>query len=81
MQSEQMESDDAMPRRQQIRWHIAVFLAPAVLVYTAIMILPLGSTLFLSFYKDVQGAEVFVASTISVRCSAMNAGLLISGTL
>ena len=60
MQGEQMESDVAMPRRQPIRWHIAAFLAPAVLVYTAIMILPLGGTLFLSFYKEVQGVEVFV---------------------
>lgn len=34
------------------RWHIAVFLAPAVLVYTTVMILPLASTLWLSFLND-----------------------------
>jgi raffinose/stachyose/melibiose transport system permease protein len=33
------------------RWHIAVFLAPAVLVYTAIMILPLFGTMQLSLFR------------------------------
>jgi raffinose/stachyose/melibiose transport system permease protein len=36
-------------RKPAVRWHIAVFLAPAVLVYTAIMIMPLFGTLNLSF--------------------------------
>ena len=36
--------------RRPIRWHIAVFLAPAVLVYTAIMIIPLFGTLNLSLF-------------------------------
>ena len=45
-----------MAARRAIRWHIAVFLAPAVLVYTAIMILPLFGTLNLSLY----GEEGFV---------------------
>jgi len=45
------------PRR---RWHIAVFLAPAVLVYTAIMILPLFGTMQLSLYKVIEGQQVFV---------------------
>ena len=30
-----------MTDRKPFRWHILVFLAPAVLVYTAIMIVPL----------------------------------------
>ena len=34
----------------KVRWHIAVFLAPAVLVYTAIMIVPLFGTLNLALY-------------------------------
>ncbi len=34
----------------KVRWHIAVFLAPAVLVYTAIMIIPLFGTLNLALY-------------------------------
>jgi raffinose/stachyose/melibiose transport system permease protein len=39
---------DAPPRSRARRWHIAVFLAPAVLVYTAVMIVPLVQTLWLS---------------------------------
>ena len=46
-----------MPR---IRWHIIVFLAPAVLVYTAVMIFPLFNTLRLSLYSEVDQARVFV---------------------
>jgi raffinose/stachyose/melibiose transport system permease protein len=38
-------------RRRPIRWHIAVFLAPAVLIYTIVMILPLFGTLQLSFFR------------------------------
>lgn len=37
--------------RKPFRWHIAVFLLPAVLVYTAVMILPLASTLYQSFFS------------------------------
>ena len=37
-----------MAGRRPIRWHIAVFLAPAVAVYTAMMIVPLVATLNLS---------------------------------
>ena len=39
------------------RWHIAVFLAPAVLVYTALMIIPLVDTLRLSFF-GAQGNDL-----------------------
>ena len=49
-----------MAGRKAVRWHIAVFLAPAVLVYTAIMIIPLAGTLNLSLY-NVQGENrIFV---------------------
>jgi len=41
--------------RRPIRWHIAVFLAPAVLVYTAIMIIPLFGTLNLSLFTRGDG--------------------------
>ncbi|MGP9789159.1 carbohydrate ABC transporter permease [Roseinatronobacter sp. NSM] len=44
----------AAPRRP-IRWHIAVFLAPAVLIYTAIMIIPLFGTLNLSLFTRGEG--------------------------
>lgn len=46
--------------KRPFRWHIAVFLAPAVLVYTAIMILPLFSTLQFSLYREVEHQQVFV---------------------
>lgn len=49
-----------MARRPAIRWHIAVFLAPAVLVYSAIMILPLFSTLNLSLFTRADGTTAFV---------------------
>ena len=51
---------EQVPIRPKIRWHIPVFLAPAVLVYTAIMIFPLFSTLQLSLYSTVENARVFV---------------------
>lgn len=42
------------------RWHIAVFLAPAVLVYTALMIVPLFGTLNLAlFSRAPEGGTVF----------------------
>ncbi|WP_341212760.1 sugar ABC transporter permease [uncultured Limimaricola sp.] len=44
----------------KFRWHIVVFLAPAVLVYTAVMILPLFDTLRLALYDEVEGQRVFV---------------------
>ncbi|MCF3641250.1 sugar ABC transporter permease [Rhizobium sp. TRM95111] len=46
--------------RRPRRWHIAVFLLPAVVVYTAVMILPLFETLRLSFYNTVDGRPAFV---------------------
>jgi raffinose/stachyose/melibiose transport system permease protein len=44
----------AKAARRPVRWHIAVFLAPALLVYTAIMVLPLGATLRLAFFQSVE---------------------------
>jgi raffinose/stachyose/melibiose transport system permease protein len=46
--------------KRPFRWHIAVFLAPAVLVYTAIMILPLAGTLQFSLFRNVEQSQVFV---------------------
>ena len=48
-----------MAVKKPVRWHIAVFLAPAVLVYTAIMIVPLFATLNLSLYTSVDRAAQF----------------------
>ncbi len=45
--------------RQPGRWHIIVFLAPAVIVYSAIMIFPLFATLRLSLFTEVDQVRVF----------------------
>jgi raffinose/stachyose/melibiose transport system permease protein len=47
-------------RKPPIRWHIAVFLAPAFLIYTAIMVIPLVSTLQQSFFGVHDGVAGFV---------------------
>ncbi|MER8595091.1 sugar ABC transporter permease [Mesorhizobium sp. M1182] len=46
--------------KRPFRWHIGVFLAPALLVYTAIMILPLAGTLQLSLFRNINQSQVFV---------------------
>lgn len=58
--SADMISDDQRPIKRPVRWHIFVFMLPAFLVYTAVMIIPLGSTLWLSFFNQVDGQKVFV---------------------
>ena len=52
--------DTPAPARAPRRWHIAVFLAPAVLVYTALMIVPLFETLRLALYAEGEAGPVFV---------------------
>lgn len=47
----------ASPPARPRRWHIAVFLAPAVLVYTALMIIPLADTLRLSAFANAAPGE------------------------
>jgi len=49
-----------LAQKRPIRWHIAVFLAPALLVYTIVMILPLFGTLQLSLFRGTSGGQVFV---------------------
>ncbi|MCU0899289.1 MAG: sugar ABC transporter permease [Cypionkella sp.] len=46
--------------KRPVRWHIAVFLAPAVLIYTAIMIVPLFGTLNLSLFNTGPDGVEFV---------------------
>ena len=46
--------------RLPFRWHVVVFLAPAVLVYTAVMIGPLFATLNLALFRNVEGTQAFV---------------------
>jgi raffinose/stachyose/melibiose transport system permease protein len=52
-----MQTGETKPRK---RWHIAVFLLPAVLVYTAIMILPIFATMQMSLFSDVDHNQVYV---------------------
>ncbi|MFN8597051.1 MAG: sugar ABC transporter permease [Anaerolineae bacterium] len=48
------------PRKRPIRTHIFVFLAPAVIVYTLFMVIPLIDSLRLSFFTtNVNNQEVF----------------------
>lgn len=47
-------------QKPRVRWHIVVFLAPAVLVYTTIMILPLFNTLRLALYSEIDQSRVYV---------------------
>lgn len=49
-----------MATTSKFKWHIVVFLAPAVLVYTAVMIFPLFNTLRLALYSEVDNVRVFV---------------------
>jgi len=49
-----------MARGKPVRWHIGVFLAPAVLVYTAIMIIPLFGTLNLALFTKTAEGPAFV---------------------
>ena len=54
-----MAIEDAPPRRP-FRWHVVVFLAPAAIVYTIFMIVPLLSTLQQSLFNVTGGTSVFV---------------------
>lgn len=52
-----------MAERRRTRTHVAVFLAPAVLVYTAIMIWPLFNTLRLALYTSDAAGRHFAGLT------------------
>jgi raffinose/stachyose/melibiose transport system permease protein len=45
--------------RRPVRWHIAVFLAPALLIYAAVMVVPLLETFRLAFFRSVDQEQVF----------------------
>ncbi len=47
-------------QRSPVRWHIIIFLTPAVLVYTTVMIFPLFNTLRLALYNRIDQERVFV---------------------
>lgn len=46
-------------RRRARRWHILVFLAPAVVLYSVVMVWPLLDTLRLSLFRVEEGTNVF----------------------
>lgn len=46
--------------KKPIRWHIVIFLLPAVLIYSVVMILPLFGTLQLSLFSEVDSKQVYV---------------------
>ena len=50
----------AEPIKRPTRWHIGIFLLPAFIVYSAVMILPLIETLRLSLFNTVDGQLTFV---------------------
>lgn len=52
--------DEFRTAKRARRWHIGVFLLPALIVYTAVMILPLFETLRQSFFNRVDGELTFV---------------------
>jgi raffinose/stachyose/melibiose transport system permease protein len=54
-----MATSEATPDRRPFPWHVVVFLAPAVLVYTALMIVPLFGTLNLALFTAVDRQPVF----------------------
>src|SRR4051812_42172654 len=55
-------------RKKPFPWHIVVFLAPAVLIYTLFMIYPLVDTLRLSFFtQDQFKVETFAGLQNYVR--------------
>jgi len=55
-----MTAADSATIRRPIRWHILVFLAPAFLVYTAFMIVPLAGTLQLSLFRSIDRVPTYV---------------------
>lgn len=46
--------------KPSFRWHIPVFLAPAFLIYTTFMVVPLFGTLQMSLFSEVDGIQKFV---------------------
>src|SRR5438128_10466844 len=55
-------------RKKPFPWHIVVFLAPAVLIYTVFMIYPLADSLRLSFFtQDARNVEAFAGLQNYVR--------------
>ncbi|MBX4955601.1 carbohydrate ABC transporter permease [Rhizobium lentis] len=58
--SETHNAAEIVPIKRPVRWHIVIFMLPAVIVYSAVMVLPLIETLRLSLYNTVDGQPAFV---------------------
>ena len=52
--------DATGPIKRPARWHIGIFLLPAFIIYSAVMILPLIETLRQSLFNTVDGQLTFV---------------------
>jgi raffinose/stachyose/melibiose transport system permease protein len=57
----------AAKARRPFPWHVVVFLAPAVLIYTVVMILPLAETLRLSFFMRTETGQSYFAGLENFR--------------
>ncbi|WP_420595600.1 carbohydrate ABC transporter permease [Deinococcus sp.] len=55
-----LQSPRTVPRRRSFPTHLVVFLAPAVLIYTVILIYPILASLWLSLNRSVDGVQSFV---------------------
>ncbi len=65
--------------KRQRRWHILVFLLPCVLIYTAVMVLPLIETLRQAFFNVVDGQRTFVGFANFQALLVIRTGRAISG--
>ena len=62
--------------RRDFPWHIVVFLAPAVIIYTLVMILPLAETLRLSFFNRTPGGPEFFVGLRELRPAVLRRALV-----
>jgi raffinose/stachyose/melibiose transport system permease protein len=65
--------DSSTEVKKPFRWHILVFLAPAAVIYTAVMIIPLVATLYQAFFSaewKFVGLDNFIHLFTDPRLSA-----------
>src|SRR5438105_13405472 len=63
-----MVMQPTISRKKPFPWHILVFLAPAVLIYTTFMVYPLIDSLRLSFFtQDEHNVETFAGAQNYIR--------------
>lgn len=64
---DQLAGGDAPAVRRPVRWHIGVFLAPALLIYAAVMVVPLVETLRLAFFRSSDDAQPVFAGLANFK--------------